>query len=270
MKLDGARVLVTGAGSGIGKATALRCARTGSEVIAVDINAETAEATAAECGGGAYVCDVSSREAVAGLAERVESEHGPVDVLVNNAGVGVAAVRGSSTRIWGSFAGTRFHSARWNHEHDLSGERVAVIGTGPAAAQFVPRIVERVQQLVVFQRTPPWVVPHPDPRCGAPALPARAAGPGPATQSDLRPARGDRRRLPGPHRSARADRGLGAGASSPPGTRSPAAREADTALPLRVQAADPLEHVLPGADRGSCGTGDRPDRARGSPLDHHA
>jgi cation diffusion facilitator CzcD-associated flavoprotein CzcO len=39
---------------------------------------------------------------------------------------------------------------------------VAVIGTGPAAAQFVPRIVGRVQQLVVFQRTPPWVVPHPD------------------------------------------------------------------------------------------------------------
>jgi cation diffusion facilitator CzcD-associated flavoprotein CzcO len=60
------------------------------------------------------------------------------------------------------FAGTRFHSARWNHDHDLTGERVAVLGTGPAAAQFVPRIQPKVKELVVFQRTPPWVVPHPD------------------------------------------------------------------------------------------------------------
>jgi cation diffusion facilitator CzcD-associated flavoprotein CzcO len=60
------------------------------------------------------------------------------------------------------FAGTRFHSARWNHDHDLSRDRVAVIGTGPAAAQFVPLIQPEVAQLTVFQRTPPWVVPHPD------------------------------------------------------------------------------------------------------------
>jgi cation diffusion facilitator CzcD-associated flavoprotein CzcO len=63
---------------------------------------------------------------------------------------------------WGAFAGTRFHSARWNHDHDLSGERVAVIGTGPAAAQFVPRIQSKVGQLVIYQRTAPWVMPHPD------------------------------------------------------------------------------------------------------------
>src|SRR5581483_5763299 len=61
---------------------------------------------------------------------------------------------------WQNFAGTRFHSARWDHDHDLTGERVAVVGTGPAAAQFVPRIAPRVKQLVIFQRTPPWVVPH--------------------------------------------------------------------------------------------------------------
>ena len=61
-----------------------------------------------------------------------------------------------------SFAGQRFHSARWEHAHDLRGERVGVIGTGPAAAQFIPVIQPRVKQLVVFQRTPPWVVPHAD------------------------------------------------------------------------------------------------------------
>jgi cation diffusion facilitator CzcD-associated flavoprotein CzcO len=60
------------------------------------------------------------------------------------------------------FAGHRFHSARWDHEHDLSGERVAVIGTGPAAAQFIPAIQPAVGRLDVFQRTPPWVIPHPD------------------------------------------------------------------------------------------------------------
>ena len=61
-----------------------------------------------------------------------------------------------------SFEGTLFHSARWNHDHDLSGERVAVIGTGASAIQFVPRIQRHVDKLHVFQRTPPWVLPHSD------------------------------------------------------------------------------------------------------------
>ena len=59
-----------------------------------------------------------------------------------------------------SFEGTIFHSARWNHEHELAGERVAVIGTGASAIQFVPKIQPQVEQLHVFQRTAPWVVPH--------------------------------------------------------------------------------------------------------------
>jgi cation diffusion facilitator CzcD-associated flavoprotein CzcO len=58
------------------------------------------------------------------------------------------------------FEGHRFHSARWDAEHELDGERVAVIGTGPAAAQFVPKIQPQVARLSVFQRTPPWVLPH--------------------------------------------------------------------------------------------------------------
>ncbi len=59
-----------------------------------------------------------------------------------------------------SFGGTIFHSARWNHEHDLSGERVAVIGTGASSIQLVPRIQPEVGELSVFQRTAPWVVPQ--------------------------------------------------------------------------------------------------------------
>jgi cation diffusion facilitator CzcD-associated flavoprotein CzcO len=61
-----------------------------------------------------------------------------------------------------SFQGTTFHSANWDHDHDLDGERVAVVGTGASAIQFVPEIQPRVAQLHVFQRTPPWVVPHPN------------------------------------------------------------------------------------------------------------
>jgi cation diffusion facilitator CzcD-associated flavoprotein CzcO len=59
-----------------------------------------------------------------------------------------------------SFEGKAFHSARWDHDHDLSGERVAVIGTGASAIQFVPEIQPKVAKLHVFQRTAPWVIPH--------------------------------------------------------------------------------------------------------------
>jgi cation diffusion facilitator CzcD-associated flavoprotein CzcO len=60
------------------------------------------------------------------------------------------------------FGGEIFHSARWDHEHELEGERVGVIGTGASSIQFVPRIQPKVARLHVFQRTPPWIVPHRD------------------------------------------------------------------------------------------------------------
>jgi cation diffusion facilitator CzcD-associated flavoprotein CzcO len=60
------------------------------------------------------------------------------------------------------FAGVSFHSARWNHDHDLTGSRVAVIGNGSSAAQFIPYVAERAARLTVFQRTPSWVLPKPD------------------------------------------------------------------------------------------------------------
>jgi len=60
------------------------------------------------------------------------------------------------------FAGTVFHSAAWDHGHDLAGERVAVVGTGASAVQIVPRIQPEVGRLLLFQRTPAWVLPHGD------------------------------------------------------------------------------------------------------------
>ncbi|MEZ0066272.1 cation diffusion facilitator CzcD-associated flavoprotein CzcO [Streptacidiphilus sp. MAP12-20] len=56
------------------------------------------------------------------------------------------------------FPGEIFHSAQWNHDYDLTGKRVAVIGTGASAIQIVPVIQPKVGKLVLFQRTPPWVM----------------------------------------------------------------------------------------------------------------
>ncbi len=61
-----------------------------------------------------------------------------------------------------SFTGELFHTARWNHDYDLSGRRVAVIGTGASAVQVVPSIADEVEHLAVYQRTPAWVVPKRD------------------------------------------------------------------------------------------------------------
>lgn len=61
-----------------------------------------------------------------------------------------------------TFTGTSFHSAEWNHNCDLTDKRVAVIGSGASAIQFVPAIESKVQRLTLFQRTPPWVLPKLD------------------------------------------------------------------------------------------------------------
>jgi cation diffusion facilitator CzcD-associated flavoprotein CzcO len=60
------------------------------------------------------------------------------------------------------FQGRMFHSARWDHDYDLTNKRVAVIGTGASAIQFVPEIAPRVKQLSLFQRSAAWVLPKPD------------------------------------------------------------------------------------------------------------
>ena len=61
------------------------------------------------------------------------------------------------------FEGTTFHSARWPVDHDLHGERVAVVGSGASAVQFVPRIAPEAEHLTVFQRSPNWVLPKRNP-----------------------------------------------------------------------------------------------------------
>lgn len=61
-----------------------------------------------------------------------------------------------------SFPGPLFHSARWDHDTDLSGAHIAVVGTGASAVQLVPELAERAAHVTLFQRTPAWIVPRGD------------------------------------------------------------------------------------------------------------
>jgi cation diffusion facilitator CzcD-associated flavoprotein CzcO len=92
---------------------------------------------------------------------RLTTSQGDIDARVLVSAVGLLTEpKIPDVKGLDAFEGAVFHSARWNHDFDLEGKRVAAIGTGASAIQFVPEIQPRVGQLHVFQRTPPWVLPH--------------------------------------------------------------------------------------------------------------
>jgi cation diffusion facilitator CzcD-associated flavoprotein CzcO len=91
----------------------------------------------------------------------IETDRGSVSARVLIAGMGpLAEPKIPDIPGLDLFEGAQFHSARWDHDHDLTGERVASIGTGASAIQLVPSIQPDVAKLHVFQRTPPWIFPH--------------------------------------------------------------------------------------------------------------
>lgn len=92
MDLRGKRVLITGASRGVGEALAECLSAAGARVALVARSAEALETLARRLGGKAYPCDLANPEAVAQLLERVETDGGPVDILVNNAALEVANV----------------------------------------------------------------------------------------------------------------------------------------------------------------------------------
>jgi len=93
----------------------------------------------------------------------LETSQGSLQADILIVGAGALAVP-ASPGIDGlhDFAGSAFHSARWNHDVDLTGKRVAVIGTGASSVQLVPKIQPKVAALYLFQRTAPWVLPRTD------------------------------------------------------------------------------------------------------------
>jgi cation diffusion facilitator CzcD-associated flavoprotein CzcO len=93
----------------------------------------------------------------------VTTDHGEVtaDVLVTGSG-GLSEPKLPEIEGIDTFTGEVFHSARWNHDYDLAGKRVAVIGTGASAIQIVPEIAKEVAHLDLYQRTAPWVMPRND------------------------------------------------------------------------------------------------------------
>ncbi len=130
VRLDGAVTLVTGAGSGIGAATARRFARSGSRVLLVDVDEGRAQDVAEECSSvgppaEAHACDVADAAEVSALAERVAAEHGALDVLVNNAGVGVA----------GRFLDTTLEDWQWLRSINLDGVAHGCLAFGPAMVE---------------------------------------------------------------------------------------------------------------------------------------
>jgi len=115
----------------------------------IRFNSEIATATFDERTGGWHI-------------ETANGEQIDADVFVSAVGLfnrpALPEIRGRD-----AFAGAQFHSARWNHACDLSGRRVAVVGTGASAVQIVPAIAPAVARLHVFQRTPQYVFPRSDP-----------------------------------------------------------------------------------------------------------
>ncbi|WP_027504906.1 MULTISPECIES: flavin-containing monooxygenase [unclassified Rhodococcus (in: high G+C Gram-positive bacteria)] len=90
---------------------------------------------------------VQDREPV--LARTVVMASGPL------ANVSLPKIRGVET-----FAGAKIHSARWDHDYDFAGKKVAVVGTGASGVQIVPELVKVAESVKVFQRTPGWVLPR--------------------------------------------------------------------------------------------------------------
>jgi NAD(P)-dependent dehydrogenase (short-subunit alcohol dehydrogenase family) len=125
--LSGAVALITGGGSGIGQATAVALAGRGAQVLVVDVNGPAAEETVNSFGGGgeAFVCDVSDWDAMSSLASQVNERFGPLDVLVNNAGVGMT----------GRFAEVSVEEWRWIRSINLDGVIHACRAFGPAMVE---------------------------------------------------------------------------------------------------------------------------------------
>ena len=173
-----------------------------------------------------------------------------------------------TSRAWTRFAGTVFHSARWRHDHDLTGRRWPSSAPARRAIQFVPRDRAGRRAATVFQRTPPWIMPRSRPRSISrwehaayrrfPVLQrlSRAAvylGPRAVRFGFLHP------------RIARLQQRIGEAPPAPAGAGPAAAGEAHARLRDGLQADPDLQRLLPGAGPGQRSSGDPERSARCCP-----
>ncbi|MEU5078207.1 MULTISPECIES: SDR family oxidoreductase [Streptomyces] len=152
-RFAGQLVLITGAGSGIGRATAFAFAEAGARVVAVDRDAESAARTAELCRlvgapeAWAEPADVSDEQAMEKLAEKVHRAYGVLDVLVNNAGIGLSGSFFTTTtddwrsvldvNLWGVIHGCRLFGARMAER----GQGGHIVNTASAAAYQPSRLL---------------------------------------------------------------------------------------------------------------------------------
>jgi cation diffusion facilitator CzcD-associated flavoprotein CzcO len=125
-----------------------------------DIKAYLARTAARHGVAPRYGVSVTGAEFVDGRW-RVSTSDGPLEADVLVPAVGQLS-EPALPALSGAFAGPAFHSARWDHSVSLPGKRVAVIGTGASAIQFIPHVRRTAAAVTVFQRTPPYVLPKPD------------------------------------------------------------------------------------------------------------
>ena len=149
-----------------------------------------------------------------------------------------------------TYEGHKIHSARWDHDYDFTGKRVAVIGTGASAVQIVPELVKQAEFVKVFQRTPGWVLPRLD--VATPAAAQALFAKVPAAQAACPPGavlgpRGQRDRAGVGHPADRAGRPAGQGAPAQAGQGPVAAPSAHAGLHPGLQADAGLQRLLPGA-----------------------
>ncbi len=149
MRVSGAAAIVTGGGSGLGRATAEALAAKGAKVAVVDVNAAAAEETAGAIGGLALVCDVADDASARAAVAKAEAAHGAARALVNCAGVGTAvrvvgkdgdpAPLGDFERVIrvnlvGTFNMIRLVAAAIARIEPIDGERGVIISTASVAA----------------------------------------------------------------------------------------------------------------------------------------
>ena len=150
MKIEGQAALVTGGGSGLGEATARELARLGAKVAVLDVNLEHAQKVAADIGGVAIQCDVTSAEGMQSAIAQAAAAHGPARILMQIAGIGAAKrvigkdgnaapledfVRVVNVNLIGTYNAARlFAAACAKLEPMEDGERGAMVFTASVAA----------------------------------------------------------------------------------------------------------------------------------------